>query len=155
MDAIRKVGVIGAGVMGSGIAAQVANAGLPVLLLDIVPEGAKNRNALAEGAVDRLLKADPAAFMTKRAARLVETGNVEDDLDRLAECDWIIEAIIERLEAKQALYRRIDAVRVSERRFIQYLHDSAADAHRGHARELQAGFPDHAFLQSAALYAAA
>ena len=111
MNTIRKVGVIGAGVMGAGIAAQIANAGVPVLLLDIVPEGTKNRNALAAGAVDRLLKADPPAFMSKRAARLVETGNVDDDLGRLAECDWIIEAILERLDAKQALYRRIDAVR--------------------------------------------
>ncbi|MBV8401212.1 MAG: 3-hydroxyacyl-CoA dehydrogenase [Acetobacteraceae bacterium] len=111
MNTIRKVGVIGAGVMGAGIAAQVANAGVPVLLLDVVPEGAKDRNALAEGAVDRLLEADPPAFMSKRAVRLVETGNVDDDLGGLAECDWIIEAIVERLDAKQALYRRIDAVR--------------------------------------------
>ncbi len=111
MADIRKVAVIGAGVMGAGIAAHVANAGIPVVLLDIVPEGAANRNAIAQGAIDKLLKADPAAFMTKRAARLVTPGNTEDDLDKLAECDWIVEAVIERLDVKQALYRRIEAVR--------------------------------------------
>jgi len=111
MQTIRKVAVIGAGVMGAGIAAQVANAGIPVLLLDIVPPGAADRNALAAGAVARMLKTDPAPFMSPAAARLVEVGNTEDDLGRLAECDWIIEAVIERLDVKQALYRRIEAVR--------------------------------------------
>jgi 3-hydroxyacyl-CoA dehydrogenase len=109
--AIRKVGVIGAGTMGAGIAAQVANAGLPVVLLDIVPPGANNRSAVAEGAVAKLLKTEPAAFMSKRAAKLVETGNIEDDLGRLSDCDWIIEAVIERIDVKHALYRRLDAVR--------------------------------------------
>lgn len=108
---IRKVAVIGAGVMGAGIAAHVANAGIEVLLLDIVPEGATNRNAIAEKAVERLLKADPAAFMAKRNARLVKTGNIEDNLNDLAGCDWIVEAVIERLDIKQALYAKIDAVR--------------------------------------------
>ncbi len=108
---IRKVGVIGAGVMGAGIAAQAANAGVPVVLLDIVPPGANNRSAVAEGAVAKMLKTEPAAFMSKRAAKLVETGNVEDDLGRLADCDWIVEVIVERLEVKQALYRKLDAVR--------------------------------------------
>ena len=108
---IRRVGVIGAGVMGAGIAAQVANAGIPVLLLDIVPTGANDRSAVAKGALAKLLKTDPAPFMTPEAARLVEAGNVEDDLPRLAECDWIIEVIIERLDAKQALYRRLEAIR--------------------------------------------
>ncbi|GJD35422.1 3-hydroxyacyl-CoA dehydrogenase/enoyl-CoA hydratase family protein [Methylobacterium aerolatum] len=111
MTGIRKVAVIGAGVMGSGIAAHVANAGVPVLLMDIVPEGAADRNALAKGAVARMLKTQPAAFMSPRAAKLVEACNIEDHLDRLAEVDWIVEVVIERLDAKQALYRRIDAVR--------------------------------------------
>ncbi len=111
-DAIHRVAVIGAGVMGAAIAAHVANAGMPVLLLDMVPPGGgTNRNALAEGAVTRMLKTDPAPFMDPRAARLVEAGNIEDDLGKLAECDWIIEAVVERLDVKQALYRRIDAVR--------------------------------------------
>jgi len=109
--AIKKVAVIGAGVMGAGIAAHIANAGIPVLLLDIVPPGATNRNAVAEGAVARLLKADPAPFMHKRAAGLVQTGNIEDDLAQVAGCDWIIEAVIERLDIKQALYHKLEAVR--------------------------------------------
>ena len=111
MTEIKKVAVIGAGVMGAGIAAHVANAGVPVLLLDIVPKDASNRNAIAEGAIEKMLKADPAPFMSKAAARLVTPGNTEDDLDKLADCDWIIEAVIEKLDIKQALYRRIDASR--------------------------------------------
>jgi len=91
-DTIRKVCVIGAGTMGAGIAAQVANSGVPVLLLDIVPKEGSNRSAIAEGAVARMLKTEPAPFMSKAAARLVETGNIEDDLARVAECDWIVEA---------------------------------------------------------------
>ena len=109
--AIEKVGVIGAGVMGAGIAAHVANAGVPVVLLDIVPDGADDRNVIADTAVRKLLRTEPAAFMHKRNTRLVTTGNIEDDLDQLADCDWIVEAIVERLDAKQALYRRLDEVR--------------------------------------------
>ena len=109
--AIRKVGVIGAGVMGAGIAAQVANAGVPVVLLDIVPAGANDRSVVASGAVEKMLKTEPAPFMSTRAARLVETGNIEDDLGRLADCDWIIEVIVERPDIKQALYRKLEAVR--------------------------------------------
>ena len=107
---IRRVCVIGAGVMGAGIAAQVANAGVPVLLLDIVPEGATDRNALGTAAVARLLKTDPAPFMSPEAAKRVEVGNTEDDLGRASDCDWIVEAVIERLDLKQALYRRLAAL---------------------------------------------
>ena len=104
MDTIGKVGVIGAGVMGAGIAAHMANAGVPVVLLDIVPEG-------AEDAVAKMLKAAPAAFMHKRNSELVTPGNLDDDLGLLGDCDWIIEAIVERPDIKQALYRRLDEVR--------------------------------------------
>jgi 3-hydroxyacyl-CoA dehydrogenase len=108
---IRKVGVIGAGVMGAGIAAQIANAGTPVILLDIVPPGANDRSALASAAVARMLKTDPAPFMHPRAAKLIQTGNIEDDLAAMAGCDWIIEVIVERPDAKQELYRRLESVR--------------------------------------------
>ena len=111
MAAINKVAVIGAGVMGASIAAHVANAGVPVVLLDIVPKDATNRSAIAEGAVEKMLKTDPAPFMSKAAAKLVTTGNTEDHFDLLKDCDWIIEAVIERLDIKQALYARIDKVR--------------------------------------------
>ena len=107
---IRKVCVIGAGVMGAGIAAQVANAGVPVLLLDIVRENG-DRNAVAAGAVARMLKSDPAPFMSPKAAKLIEPGNIEDDLPRVAECDWIIEAVVERVEVKHDLYARLESVR--------------------------------------------
>jgi 3-hydroxyacyl-CoA dehydrogenase len=108
---IRKVAVIGAGVMGAGIAAHIANAQIPVVLLDIVPNGATNRNIVAESAVEKMLKADPAPFMSARNAKLITTGNIEDHMDLLADCDWIIEAVIERLDIKQSLYQKIDAVR--------------------------------------------
>ncbi len=111
MAEIKKVAVIGAGVMGAGIAAHVANAGIPVVLLDIVAKDNPNRNAIAEGAVAKMLKADPAPFMSKAAAKLVTTGNIEDHLEWLSECDWIVEAVIERLDVKQSLYARIEGVR--------------------------------------------
>jgi 3-hydroxyacyl-CoA dehydrogenase len=101
---IRRVGVIGAGVMGAGIAAHVANAGVKVVLLDIV-KGA------AAGAVEAMLKADPAPFMHRRNARLVEPGDLDADIDKLADCDWIVEAIIERPQAKRELYARLEEVR--------------------------------------------
>ena len=108
---ISKVCVIGAGVMGSGIAAQVANAGVSALLLDIVPAGATDRNVLAKAGPERLQKAQPAPLMSKSALKLIEIGNVEDDLAKLSDCDWIIEAVTEKLEAKQALYRKIEPSR--------------------------------------------
>lgn len=107
---MKKLCVIGAGTMGAGIAAQAANAGVPVLLLDIVRDPA-DRNAVAAGAVERLKKAEPAAFMSKAAAKLVEVGNIDDDLGRVAECDWVIEAIVEKIELKHALYEKLEGVR--------------------------------------------
>jgi len=107
---IQKVCVIGAGVMGAGIAAQAANAGVPVLLLDIVRDP-NNRNAVAEGAVAKMLKTDPAPFMSPKAAKLIEAGNIEDDLAKVATCDWIIEAVVERLDIKHDLYAKLEVVR--------------------------------------------
>jgi 3-hydroxyacyl-CoA dehydrogenase len=109
--AISKVAVIGSGVMGGGIAAHVANAGVAVLLLDIVPPGAKNRNVVAEQAIERLLKTDPAPLMHRDFARLITPGNLEDHLDQLADCDWIVEAVLERLEVKHATYEKIEKAR--------------------------------------------
>ncbi|MCA0199618.1 MAG: 3-hydroxyacyl-CoA dehydrogenase [Proteobacteria bacterium] len=108
MAEIKKAAVIGAGVMGAGIAAHITNAGVPVVLLDIVPKDGANRNAIAEGAVAKLQKADPAPFMSKRNANLITTGNLEDNLDLLADCDWIVEAVIERLDIKQDLYKKVE-----------------------------------------------
>ncbi|HPF78103.1 MAG TPA: 3-hydroxyacyl-CoA dehydrogenase/enoyl-CoA hydratase family protein [Alphaproteobacteria bacterium] len=104
---INKVAVIGAGVMGSGIAAQIANSGTPVVLLDIVPKDAEDRNVIAKGAIEKMLKADPAPFMSKRNAKLIEVGNLEDDLDKLKDCDWIVEVVLEDLKIKHATYEKI------------------------------------------------
>lgn len=108
---ISKVAVLGSGVMGSGIAALIANAGIPVILLDIVPKDAANRNMLTEGAVEKQLKATPPGFTHKSKAKLVTCGNLEDHLELLKDVDWIIEAVLEKLEVKQDVYRKIDKVR--------------------------------------------
>src|SRR5690349_1698906 len=92
--AIERAAVIGAGLMGSGIAAQIANAGVPVLLLDIVRDP-NDRSSVAKSAIDKLLKADPAPLMSKAAAKLITPGNTEDDLEKLKDVDWIVEAVIE------------------------------------------------------------
>ena len=109
--AIQRAAVIGSGVMGSGIAAHLANAGIPVVLLDIVPAGATDRNALAAGAIERMKRQEPAPFMHPSVADRLTPGNLEDSLALLADCDWIIEAVLEDLDVKRALYKRIDAVR--------------------------------------------
>jgi 3-hydroxyacyl-CoA dehydrogenase len=111
MNDIYKVAVFGAGVMGAGIAAQVANAGIPVLLFDVASSNGKSRNAVAAGAIEKLLKADPAPLMHPRNAELIKPLNISDDMHRIADCDWIVEAIVERLDAKRALYNEIDAAR--------------------------------------------
>ena len=111
MADIKKAAVIGAGVMGAGIAAHLTNAGVEVILFDIVPKDAKNRNAIAEGAIAKLMKVEPAAFMSKYNAKLMTAANTEDHLGLLGDCDWIIEAVIERIDIKQDLYKKIDANR--------------------------------------------
>src|SRR5689334_11680943 len=108
---IRKAAVLGAGVMGAAIAAHLANVGIPCLLLDIVPPGEKkNRDIVARTGLEKALKARPAAFYSQRAAKLVTVGNIEDDLEELANVNWIIEAVIERPDIKQALYSKIEMV---------------------------------------------
>ncbi|MEQ9109468.1 MAG: 3-hydroxyacyl-CoA dehydrogenase NAD-binding domain-containing protein [Rhodospirillaceae bacterium] len=111
MTEIRKAAVIGAGVMGAGIAAHIANAGIPVVLLDILPKEGSNRNAIAEKAIQKMLKTEPAPFMSKRTAKLVTPGNIEDHMEWLSDCDWIVEAVIERLDIKQELYAKIATVK--------------------------------------------
>jgi 3-hydroxyacyl-CoA dehydrogenase len=115
LNGIEKAAVIGAGVMGAGIAAHMANAGVKVVLLDRVDtEGAgdgNDRSAIARGAIQRLAKTDPAPLMLKRNAALITPGNTEDDLGLLSGCDWIVEAVIEDADIKRTLYRRIDEVR--------------------------------------------
>src|ERR1043166_9949326 len=110
-NSIQKVAVIGSGVMGAQIPAHLANGGYPVLLMDIVPEGAADPNQLAKGALERLRGMDPAPFMHKDFVKRVPPANLRDDLHKLAEIDWIIEAIIENPSIKSDLYKKIDAVR--------------------------------------------
>ncbi len=119
---IKKAAVLGAGVMGAQIAAHLANAGIPCLLLDIAPkeltpeEQAKGltlesravRNRIAQAGFDAAQKAKPAAFFVGDAAKLVTVGNFEDDLPKLKDCDWVLEAIVEKLDIKRALYERIE-----------------------------------------------
>jgi 3-hydroxyacyl-CoA dehydrogenase len=113
MNRINKVAVLGAGTMGARIAAHFANAGVPTYLLDIVPPGADApaRNKIAAAGLDAAKKSKPAAFMEPSLARFVTVGNFEDDLKKLADVDWIIEAVVENLDLKRALLKKVEAVR--------------------------------------------
>ncbi len=119
MQDFKKIAVIGAGVMGSTIAAHLANAGMDVLLLDIVPkelseedkkagltmEDKRFRNKFAQMGLERALKSKPAAFYLPEYAKLIEIGNLEDDISKLKECDWIIEVVIENMNIKKQLFK--------------------------------------------------
>jgi 3-hydroxyacyl-CoA dehydrogenase len=109
MRTIRRVAVLGAGTMGSRIAAHFANAGVSALLLDVA--GQPNRNALAVQGIQNALKQRPGGFFVDEKAALIQAGNFDDDLDKLSGCDWIVEAIVENLDAKRALWRKVDAAR--------------------------------------------
>lgn len=123
--AIRKVAVVGSGVMGSRIAAHFAGIGIQVLLLDIVPaeaneaekakglttESKQVRNRIVNDAWQATLKAKPSAVYTKDIANLVKTGNIDDDLPKIAECDWVMEAVIERLDIKKQIFEKIEQYR--------------------------------------------
>jgi 3-hydroxyacyl-CoA dehydrogenase len=113
MKHIHKVAVLGAGTMGARIAAHFANAGVPAYLLDIVPPDADGpaRNKIAAAGLEAARKSKPAAFFEPSLAKLVTIRNFEDDLKKLNEVDWIIEAVVENLDLKRALLQKIDAVR--------------------------------------------
>jgi len=105
---VRRAAVLGAGTMGSRIAAHLANAGIPTLLLDMIPAGEGARSRLAVAALGALAKAKPAAFYEPSLAALITPGNFEDDLPKLAQCDWVIEAVAENLEIKTTLLKCIE-----------------------------------------------
>jgi 3-hydroxyacyl-CoA dehydrogenase len=105
---IRKVAVLGAGTMGAAIAAHCANAGLEVDLLDIAPQD-DDKNAVVKGGFDRMKNARPAALMSKAVAERMRIGNFDEDFDRVADADWVIEAILEKLEPKRQLMERVEA----------------------------------------------
>ncbi len=116
---IRKAAVIGSGVMGGGIAALLASAGVETLMLDIVPfdlseeekKDPKARNRMVKTGYDNLLTIQPALLMQKKDIQRISIGNLEDDFDKLAGCDWIVEVVVENLKVKQDLFKRIDGVR--------------------------------------------
>jgi 3-hydroxyacyl-CoA dehydrogenase len=116
---IRKVAVLGAGTMGGGIAAHLANIGIPVVLLDMVPpdlseaeqNNPKARNRIVQSLYERMAKARPANLARADRGDLITVGNFEDDLDKIADCDWIVEVIVEQLAPKQALMAKVEALR--------------------------------------------
>ena len=107
---IRRVAVLGSGVMGSAIACHLAQTGSEVLLLDL-PSKDGPKNSPAEGALKASLKSKPAPLYSKRFVKRIECGNFDDDFSRIAECDWIIEVIVERLDIKQQLFERVEKYR--------------------------------------------
>ena len=113
MKRISKVAILGAGTMGARIAAHFANAGIPSYLLDIVPPDADAplRNKIAAAGLDAAKKSKPAAFMEPSLARLVTVGNFDDDLNKIGDVDWVIEAVVENLDIKRSLLRKAEAIR--------------------------------------------
>ena len=109
---IRKVAILGSGVMGSRIACHFANIGVEVLLLDIVPKDAgtdkKSRNKIVNDALDFTLKANPAPLYRKTFVKRITTGNFDDDLKDIATCDWIIEVVVERLDIKKQVFENVE-----------------------------------------------
>src|ERR1700684_2015154 len=111
MRTIQKVAVLGAGTMGARIAAHFANAGIPSVLLDIVLPNQSNRNAAALKGIENAAKQRPGGFFVPEAASLITPGNFEDDLEKVADCDWIIEAVAENLEIKRNLWKKVELLR--------------------------------------------
>ncbi len=119
MKKIRKAAVIGSGVMGGGIAALLASAGVRTVMLDIVPPDLKDeqehdpkaRNRIVKQGLDNVLKASPALLMHPQDAERIDIGNLEDDFKRLTECDWVVEVVVENLKVKQNLLQKIETVR--------------------------------------------
>ena len=109
---IKKVAVLGSGVMGSGIACQLANVGLEVLMLDILPQGTSdnktNRNSVAQNALNKAIKSKPAPLYKKQYASRITVGNFEDDFKKIKDADWIIEVVVERLDIKQQIFEKVE-----------------------------------------------
>ena len=106
----NNITVIGSGLMGSAIAAHFANIGCKVNLLDIVDSKHENKNHLSDNAIKKLLKINPSPLTLKSNINLINAGNIDEDLNIINDCDWIIEAVIENLEVKKNLYKKIDKI---------------------------------------------
>lgn len=107
---INKIAVLGSGLMGSGIACHLAGAGFQVILLDLASEGA-NKNAFVNAALEKALASKPTPIFHKKFKSNIQTGNFDDDMHRIKDCDWILEVIIEKLEIKKLLYEKIESFR--------------------------------------------
>src|SRR5690606_9210566 len=119
MRRIKNVAVLGSGIMGAGIACHLANAGFSVLMLDILPNNLDDsqsnnpsaRNAVATQALKQIMKSKPAPLVTDETVNQITIGNLEDDLEKIKDCDWVIEAVIERLDIKKSLFGKVDQFR--------------------------------------------
>ena len=107
---IKKVAVIGSGTMGSGIAAQIANADIPVTLLDL-PSNNGDRNKIVNNAKERILKSRPPLLVEKNKIDLISAGNIEDNFEIISEADWVVEAVVERIDIKKNIYKKIEEAR--------------------------------------------
>jgi len=112
---IKNVAVLGSGVMGSGIACLLANVGIEVLMLDILPQGSSDlkssRNSIAQNALNKALKLKPAPLYKKEYASRITVGNLEDDFGKIKDADWIIEVVVERLDIKQEIFEKVEKYR--------------------------------------------
>ena len=111
---IKKVAVLGSGVMGSGIACHLANVGLEVLMLDILPKDLKNkkdRNSVADGALEKAIKSKPSPLYKKDFVKYIKTGNFDDDFEKISEADWIIEVVVELLDIKRKIFESVEKYR--------------------------------------------
>ncbi len=161
MITVKKVAVLGAGTMGAQIAAHLANAGIPTLLLDIVPreltpdeqakgltlESKEVRNRIARGGLEAAKKAKPAAFFAADFAALVSVGNFDEDLTKLKDCDLIIEAVVENLPIKQSLYEKLEQHRRPGLGYrFEHQRNSAQSTGRRPLGRFSRALPRHAFL---------
>ena len=147
MNPIRRVAVLGAGTMGARIAAHFANAGVPALALDVT-------KAATDKGIQAALKGKPGAFFVPGAASLITTGSFDADLEKIRECDWVLEAVTEDLGVKRALWTRVAGLRSADS--IVSTNTSGiplAAISEGFRRKFSRALSGHAFLQSAALSA--
>ena len=107
---IKKVAVIGSGTMGSGIAAQIANADIPVTLLDL-PSNYGDRNKIVNNAKERIFKSRPPLLVEKNKIDLISAANIEDNFEIISEADWVVEAVVERIDIKKNIYKKIEEAR--------------------------------------------
>ncbi len=169
MKQINKTAVLGAGVMGATIAAHLANAGIRVLLLDIVPKELNEaetkagltldnpavRNRIAAAGLEGLRKMKPAAFFLPAYASYIEIGNFEDDAKKLRECDWVIEVVVENMADQEEAFQREDRPEPQGRGHSLDQHKRTLRQRDGRkpSRARAKEFPGHSLFQSAALHA--